>query len=274
MAEEVTDLIKKAMALPVEARMALLSSLRDSLDNQTENDWVIKHREKAQSGLSGAGRVGFMEASFLVIDDLMAKSQTELVQAAESASIHAFGWPIGVVLHTEKGRPRPMSEGIVAEINGIDSSYDYWALRMNGDFYFLASLFEDERTQDAIWFDTRIVRTTETFLFCYRLYKALGVPEENTITITLRHGGLSGRILSSAKPGLWPGKRTSYEAEVEWRRTITLASLRLDLREIVKAALDPLFILFDFFQPSPQQVYSEIDNFLDTVIRQQQLFDV
>jgi len=278
MTEAVEDLVKKAMALSAEERVALVSSLQNSLGetpyDTKENGWVSKHRKKALGGLAETGWVGFMEASFRVIGDGAHKPQSDLVRAAESASIHAFGWPIGVVLHTAEGRPKPLAEGIVAEIKAAGSSYDYWALRTNGDFYFLGSLFEDERAQNALWFDTRIMRVTETFLFCYRLYKALGRSEESTVRISLRHGGLRDRVLASAKPALWPLRRTSVEDEVEWTKTIQLSSVRTELRETVKAALDPLFILFDFFQPPEQQVFSEVDAFLGMVSRQQKPFEL
>ena len=278
MTEEVADLIKKAMALPAEARETLVSTLVNSLAESAggalENGWVGKHRKKAQVGLAKAGRVGYMEVCFGVVGALAHKAQPELVRAAERASIHAFGWPIGVVLHTDEGRPKPLSEGIVAEIHGMESSYDYWALRTNGDFYFLGSLFEDERSKSAIWFDTRIVRTTEALLFCYRLNKALGAGEDAKVSLARRHGGLSGRTLGSAKPGLWPFNRTSHEEQVEWKQTVPLESLRTNLRGTVKAALDPLFVLFDFFQPQDQQVYSEVDTFLNSVSRQQNPFEL
>src|ERR1700733_14190960 len=152
MAEELAVLLKKAMALPAGEREALASALRVSLgEAPSDSGWTISHRQKALVGLKESGRVGFMEASFRVAGGLPYKSQPELVQSAERAAVHAFGWPIGIVLHNEN-RPRPMSEGIVAEIQGPDSSYDYWVLRTNGDFFFLSSLFEDERAKDAIWF--------------------------------------------------------------------------------------------------------------------------
>jgi hypothetical protein len=277
MTEQVAEILKKAMALPVEARVALASSLLNSIGEtlgDEETIWIAKHREKALAGLKKASQVGFMEASFRVVGSSVSKTQPELIRAVERATIHAFGWPIGVVLHTGEGRPKPMADGIVAEIDGAFSSYDYWALRNNGDFYFLGSLFEDERAQNAMWFDTRIMRVTETFLFCYRLYKALGVPDESSVTISVRHGGLLGRVLGSAKPALWALGRTSREAEIGWKKAVTLGSIRSELRQTVKAALNPLFVLFDFFQPPDGQVYGEVDGFLKMVENQQDPFEL
>lgn len=275
MAEELAVLLKKVMALPVEEREALANALRVSLGETSVdrgNAWANDHRKKALAGLKKSGRVGFMEASFRLGGGLAHKAQSELLHTAERAGIHAFGWPIGVVLHTE-ARPKPMSEGIVAEVNGINSSYDYWALRTNGDYYFLGSLFEDERASNVIWFDTRIVRVTETFLFCYRLYKGLGATEESMVTIQIRHGGLRDRTLGSARPSLWHGS-ASNEEEVEWKKTLTLASLRTDLHQNVKNVLDSLLILFDFFQPTDQQVNAVVDEFLTKVSRQQEPFEL
>lgn len=274
MTEQVADLLRKAMALPVDARVQLANSILSSLGGiygDGEVGWILKHRERALSGLEKAGRPGFMEASFHLSGNPIRVGQPELVRSAERAAIHAFGWPIGIVLHNE-GRPRAMADGIVAEVQGSLSSYDYWALRTNGDFYFLGDLFEDERAQNAMWFDTRIMRVTETFLFCYRLYKILGAPEETEVTISIRHGGLLGRVLSSARPAVWALNRTSQEAEVEWKGTVLLSSIRTQLHGTVKAALDPLFVLFDFFQPPQAQVYGEIDGFLKMVENQQQPF--
>jgi hypothetical protein len=166
MAEELAALLKKVMSLPAPEREALASALRVSLGEAPgDSHWIGSHEKKASAGLKKFGRVGFMEASFRITGGLPCTSQSELVRSAERAAIHAFGWPIGIVLHNEN-RPKPMSEGIVAEIGGPDSSYDYWALRTNGDFFFLGNLFEDERSKDAIWFYTRVMRATETFLWC------------------------------------------------------------------------------------------------------------
>jgi hypothetical protein len=276
MAEEFAALLKKVMALPKAEREALVSSLRVSLGEEPAEEevvWASGHRKTAMAGLKRTGRVGFMEASFHVAGGLPRKPQAELLRAVEKAAIHAFGWPIGVVLHTEK-RPRPISDGIVAEIGGIDFSYDYWALRTNGDFFFLGSLFEDERTKDAIWFDTRIMRVTETFLFCYRLYKALGATEETSVNVALRHGGLRDRTLGSARPALWAPSRISLEDEVEWSQDLQLVSLRDELKQTLKGALDSLWILFDFFEPPDQQVYSVVDQFLTMVERQQKPYEL
>jgi hypothetical protein len=276
MAEELAVLLKKVMALPADDREALVGALLASLgemSNERNGTWIDGHRKKALAGLRRSGHAGYMEASFRIAGGLPEKSQPELVRSVERAAVHAFGWPIGIVLHNES-RPRPMSEGIVAEVSGIDSSYDYWALRKSGDFFFVGSLFEDERAKDVIWFDTRIMRVTETLLFCYRLYTALGAAETAIVSVSIRHGGLRGRMLSSAKPALWAPGRISHEDEIEWKKDIALATFRTHLPEIAKEALDSLLILFDFFQPQDRQVYAVAEEFLARVSSQQVPFEL
>ena len=121
-----------------------------SLDDVFEADWFLESREAAFNGLGRVSLVGHMELNFALNSPLV-KTHKELLAAADASQIHTFGWPLGVVLTSRaEDRPRPTREGIVAEIlRETRSSYDYWGLRTNGDFYLLQSLFEDERAKDA-----------------------------------------------------------------------------------------------------------------------------
>src|SRR4029450_3879179 len=157
-----------------------------------------------------------------------------LLRAAESAQVHAFGWPIGVVLTRDDAAPRPRADGIAAEIIATVShpSYDYWALRRNGDFYLLHTLFEDGRRPDAnvVYFDSRIVRITETLLYCRRLYDRLGASPASQVTIEIVHGGIAGRTLASADPMRHMSMdRKSAEDRVETRSQTTLEGIETAL---------------------------------------------
>jgi len=96
------------------------------------------------------------------------KSQIELLNAVRASQILTFGWPIAVLLENRpEYRPRPFGDGIRADLAfaGHRTSYDYWAVRKNGDFYLLQSFFEDSRERNALFFNTRIVRVTEALMF-------------------------------------------------------------------------------------------------------------
>jgi hypothetical protein len=130
-----------------------------------------------------------------------------LLNAVRASEINTFGWPIGVTLENrDEYRPRPVADGIVpkvamkARVLSSKPSYDYWAARNNGDCYMLQSLFEDERAENAVFFDTRIVRITEALMFCSNLYTNLGVVPDARVSMRVSHRGLAGRTLASASP--------------------------------------------------------------------------
>jgi hypothetical protein len=203
-----------------------------------------------------------MEARFALDPPKLNKTQRELNEAARVAPIHTFGWPIAVYIgNRDDFSPRPRADGIVAEIAVEDrSSYDYWAIRRNGDFYFLASLFEDMRDPAKIFFNTRIARVTETLLYCARLYPRLGVHPTATVNIAIKHGGLRGRSIGSSNLGryLRPYAQASDdEAEVEVNTS--LQDIESNLVSLVKHLVAPVLVLFDFFELG-DSVYEEIVN--------------
>jgi hypothetical protein len=164
-------------------------------------------------------------------------------------------------------RPRPYKEGIKAEVSiaeGDRRSFDYWAARSNGDFYLLQSLFEDSRLfegsrkSNQVFFDTRIVRVTESLMFIESFYSKLGVPPEASAGIQLIHSGLKGRELNSASPNrqmLSRGAAEESESTSEITTTIgTMSTTRVD---DVKKLVAPMFMLFDFVQFN-DSVYDDI----------------
>lgn len=151
---------------------------------------------------------GYMEFFSFLPDYPLNKELRDLDDAARETAIHTFGWPIGISLPNEEYRPKPYQDGIRCVIERDRShisddgstTFDYWTLNKNGDYYILASLFEDSDTSNPnrIFFDSRTVRTTETFLRTANLYKALGVPEDQEMECKIEYGGLEGRVLSAA----------------------------------------------------------------------------
>jgi len=142
------------------------------------------------------------------------------------------------------------------------SSYDYWAIRRNGDFYSLFSLFEDrENKPGQLFFDTRVVRATEGLLYCARLYSRLEVDPSSKIQFSLRFSGLKDRILSTtnfAKRYSLQGRRC-VEDDIETEVSTSLQEIEGNLVELVKQLLSPLFMLFDFFELS-DAVYEDLVN--------------
>jgi hypothetical protein len=188
-----------------------------------------------------------MEIVFYSPNAVIDRPQDALLSAARNAAILTFGWPIGIVLEKGEERPRPTTEGIVAEIHGRDQiSYAYWTLTKQGDFYSLIDLFEDHRRENAIFFNTRIVRTTETLLYCSRLFRGLGANGNTRVVLKIRHGGLKGRVLEAASVFSALGRQLSTEDESASEVSFVLSDLDRDLVDLVEKLCAPLFLLFNF----------------------------
>ena len=204
-----------------------------------------------------------MELHFAIHTDIW-KSQKELLNAVRASEIRTFGWPIGITLENrDEFKPRPYADGIKAEISIVDDpnsnrmSYDYWALNSKGDFYLLQSLFEDNRKPQHIFFDTRIVRVTESLMFAENIYKKLGAPADSQISLRISHRGLVNRSLvaASSKRNLRP--RMTLEDDSTFEILTTLGTMGETRVEDVKKLLEPLFMLFDFME-FDMKVYDDI----------------
>lgn len=247
----------------IRRRLAITSARSSEAAVVWDQDWISAQRQVATTGLTKLGTPGFMELRSALQPPKINKTQTELSEATRQAPIHTFGWPIGVYLFNRpEARPKPRADGIVAELFFEDTkdSYDYWALRRDGDFYFLGSLFEDERKPGHLFFNTRIIRVTEALLYCARLYSFLGVDRSTRIELAIRHGGLGGRVLTSSNPSRHLSvQHACDENEVETGISCTLDDIEASLVEKVEEIVAPLFRLFDFFELS-HEVYSDIVN--------------
>ncbi len=231
-----------------------------------DDQWISKHKNLAMSGLNKLGQVGFMEIRLALMDSRFKATQAELLRQAEPAQIETFGWPIGIVIDREGDRPKPTNDGIVTEILIQDTeelnSYDYWTLRKDGAFYLLKSLFEDERRPGYIFFNTRIVRITETLLYAARLYSGLHVPRNQSFMIGIRHGGLKGRILSvSSLTRRFPPSETNISNVDEQYNEVetTIDEIESTLVDVVEKFTQPLFVVFSFFELS-RAILEEIVN--------------
>ena len=237
-----------------------------------DNEWIEEQRAVAMPNLQSLGYKGGMEIRHSPADRQLNFTHGQLLDAARNAQIHTFGWPIGIVIETNEFQPQPRTEGVFEEIAIRDhsllarrkTSYDYWALRRDGDYCLLKSFFEDEFSASAdvpqLFFNTRIVRVTEALLHCARLYDTLKLDPASTIHIAIRHTGLKGRRLGTSNPAR---QLSTFPicAEEESETTVAprLLEIQTDLIPLVKTIVQPLLILFGFFELG-DPVYEEIVN--------------
>jgi len=252
----------------IENRMKILKETGEiSAEARKIDDWIKAERKEVLEKMEETKLEGYLETSFYIPLSKLSVAQPELLNAIDKAQIHTFGWPIGVVMHNrEEFTPKPFKDGIRAIIyTDSKDHFDYWTLKKNGDFYLIKSLFEDSRAEKRIFFDTRIVRITEVLMFCYRLYKNLGVKDDNRIVIRILHSGLKGRTLTAANPArvlFFIREQPCIEDEVETIIENKLDNINTKIKELVYSITQDLFVMFNYFIPARQVVDDIVDNFI------------
>ena len=111
-----------------------------------------------------------------------------------------------------------------------------------------------------IKWNTRIVRATEMFLFCARLYDNLGVERTDQVNIRIGFGGLNGRTLAVAgqrRTMIQQPKTTSEKISKDL--VVSLAEIESNIVGLVKQACEPLFMQFNFYKVE-DTVYEQIVN--------------
>lgn len=232
-----------------------------------DTSWFKDNKKKALEGLNKQDRSGYMEVTSVLNGGHHNFDQIQLRDAARQAPISTFGWPIGAFLDTEEFKPKPVSDGIVAEIATPESewgkTYDYWALRSDVSFFLLQSLFEDTRGTQLAFFDTRIVRITEALLYLARLYNQLKIDLVTPVHITVEHGGLTDRTLKAAGNRLMFTKRKSSQDKVKTEIDTTVGELESRLVDHVEAIAKNLFVIFDYFEIDRKNLEEIVTNFVN-----------
>ena len=247
--------------------------IKEKDSNLTE--WLKHHQLVAKKGLTDAEVITFMEVEILLPLSELNLAKTKLNDVAREAPIRTFGWPIALYLERDEYRPKVLKDGIVAEIKTNDRdlngkhrawTYDYWTIRTDGSFYLAKSLFENTRKPTHIFFDTRIIRTTEVLMYALNLYSALGVPEDQRLTVKIRYSGINGKKLGAAGNRLIHDYRICHENDIEMEITASMKELSEEMSVCVGKLTAPLFELFDFFAVSQEVLYGIVNNYRKGII--------
>jgi hypothetical protein len=232
------------------ARRAAIVRGSGSGTSQEPMAWRDALRARGERGLEErVGFRGYMEVTAQIQPE-GDWSQSALLAAARSAQVSTFGWSVGVVLENEQ-RPRPTSDGIEADVAStvLGTVYDFWKVFRDGRFYTLMSLFEDTRAENTIFWESRVHRVTEALIFLVRLYRRLDASDTDQVTVSVRHAGLSTRTLRAGNQLRMTDPRTTTEDHSDAGFTTSLAELETDLFTYVKRIVQPLFVIFEFFDP-------------------------
>lgn len=247
----VTQQVETAMAMETPPSSALSSGFIDG--------WFDRESLRADSEFRQICSGVKMEIRSSLVCPTETYSPSKLLQAARKAEIKTFGWPIGVIIDTrEDFCPKPREDGIYAELAIPDRpSFDFWAIRSNGDFFVSKSIFEDSRNQSAIFFDTRIIRTTETLLYLHKLHSYLSGVDERELKLQIRYEGIKGRQLANANPRRMIFSKQTESNSSTTEITVAISEIEENLTRVVQQLTAPLFEQFDF-QTFADEVYEDI----------------
>lgn len=244
--------IKKEKAPSYKKFESLAKQVRKIVDEakKDKETWLFDMQKEAFLRFNKTKHSTFMEIKLLLIDHKIPFSNKNLLDAANKSQIHTFGWPIGVMsIGHEQYGPKPKDGGIVMSPDtDKDDYFDFWALRQDGTFYLLKSLFEEKRASDKIFFNTRIVRITEALLYAVNLYKNLDISQDTKLRISIAHKGLKGKILSAVGNRFLHENRPAEENEVQTTVETSISDIENSLVDNVELFTKPLFEKFDFFE--------------------------
>lgn len=157
---------------------------------------------------------------------------------------------------------------IATQLGNPDAAHsDFWRVSTSGELFVIRGYIEDSLTADGrrgqptppgTVFDLTLPvwRIGECLLFIQRFAEEAGA-EQSAVTVRCEWAGLQGRRLT-----VLSGRRALFDDHTSrsnsFIATVTTQADRITagLPEIVRELVNPLYALFDFFQP-PATMYSE-----------------
>ena len=267
--QEIEDIIEAAVK-KYDTHIQSLGYTRVTPRDKEIEGWLTAHQTQALKGLRALDIKAYFEVQVKFVNQDMEFKKVGLRDAARESTIPTFGWPIAAFLDNgDKYRPVVDANGIKAEIqverNELDGgkTFDYWAIHTSAAFYLLKSIFEDLRNPEIISFNTRIVRITEVFMYLKNLYSKLGIESKREFEVTIKHGGIKGRKLSTLSQNRLM-LRTSITNEDEISTTITTSidAFEKTPSDVVEKITEPLFELFDFYKVDRGVLEQIVNNYL------------
>ncbi|MCJ7761844.1 nucleoside 2-deoxyribosyltransferase [Candidatus Bathyarchaeota archaeon] len=247
---------KEELEKRIRRRLTIISSTGKPVVPPIDTEWMKARQSEAFSDSTYLGNVPMMEVEMALFDSKLEINQTDLLAHAEKAALHTTGWPIGVVLHVEEKRPKPTKDGIVARVfSDGRKSYDYWALKKDGQFYMMR--IENPQKHGFMAFDTKIFRVTEVLQYCASLYLELGASPNAQVFIAIRHSGLKNLEISSDENRMIFETYRSTENAVSSEIVTAPEEIQPKIVELVETITKPLFVLFDYFTV-PRKTVEEI----------------
>jgi Transcriptional regulator, AbiEi antitoxin, Type IV TA system len=219
---------------------------------------ITRSRETGRQDLYASGT---WTASYQLSSSSAPLPTTRLLGLLRDNVGHETGWP---VWNARIGRPQPADGAIENWLTDGTlfggSHADYWRARPDGALFLLRGYQEDDEFEGiepgtALDLTLPVWRVGECLLHAVRMAEAL---DASRVEFQMRWDGLRGRKLSSlANRGRFmtpagPAEEPIVTTAIEVRAH----AIRDQLADVVRELVEPLFAVFDFFEP-PSAIYHE-----------------
>jgi hypothetical protein len=221
-----------------------------------------------ERGLEDRYRNGFWTAAYEIFTPAQPLSLTKLRDALMASVGRETGWPVWWWPQTADARPRIVENGIECLLaNGTfsDPSHsDYWRASPDPVLFLLRGYEDDGQKQfdpgTRLDFLLPIWRTGECLLHASRFAANIGF-RAAPVTFRMTWEGLHARHLSSwaneryfAPDATRVAEENSVSSEIETRAD----RIQDQLPELVQLLLQPLYLVFDFFEVPMQTIEAEL----------------
>ena len=113
------------------------------------------------------------------------------------------------------------------------------------------------RSENKIFFNTRIVRVTEALMFASSFYTNLGASPDAKLSVRISHRGLAGRTLTSSSGNRYVTPTISHESTSESEIVVALGNSKETRVDDVRRIVEPMFMLFGF-REFGEAIYADI----------------
>lgn len=258
------DILSGQPGVVLPPAQAPLRQLTEFADDATER-WA----NRAARDAHGQSRLppGSYRLAYAVQGDFARPSLPDLLRHLEAAQRPNTGWPEWVVINRDPMRPRVIDGGLEAlvadrpeDIIEDPAHSDFWRATPDGRLALIRGFQEDapDRPTAGTGFDIAlpIWRVGECLLHAKALCDRLGVPGADVL-VTARYSGLAQRRLVSLDGSRMKGMaRRSAQNAIDLSVTVNAALIEDALPEIAREFLQPLYHLFDLFEP-PAELFTD-----------------
>jgi len=241
----------------------------DIFIEQAMNRWRMLVAEQLQDETPNRYHYGVWTCAYQITGNVRDYSLAEFKDILDNVGGHHTGWPPWWVPNNPSIAPYPFENLIECWLKDTlladAATSDFWRASREGMMFLLRGYQEDceaETWDPGTFFDLTlpIWRIGECLLHAEQLSNIITLEENPLIRFRVTWSGLQGRELrawASHRRFLHPG-RVARQDSVTSEIVVETGSISTLLPEIVQSITQPLYELFDFFNPSLQIFQEEL----------------